>query len=551
MSSSGSSQTSSQLPLKLIPEFNAVRKTFGCIFHCRAFASLTLLGVSLIGLLITYFIIPANDNGTTSAIFIAFISVAFISLLLSIYLIWSDLLRPVLDIEHWSQQMRSGHLEYKMEVVNHGELSVLSEDLNDLGTMMNHLAKDTEDQLQQHTMHTEQKTQSLSILYDVAASINISSSLDDLLKRFLRTLTEVIHANAGAVRLLNKDDQMELVASIGFDDELIEKERLIPAESCICGKVDRCDELVYQNSMLPCEKKVGHPFFGENMGLIVVPLQYQGHTLGVYNLFVDKEIYESKNNDDYRELFTSIGRHLGMAIAKARLDEESTKVSIMQERNRLSFELHDSLAQTLTSIRYQVRVLDEILHQDDEASTWQQLERIENTVDEANTELRSLIAHFQAPIRNQAIIPAIQDIVKRFRTESDIHIFFQHTINEPIQLPDKKHLEVIRIIQESVNNIRKHSDANVARIMVRLTKSGRLHILVEDDGVGLKQSVEDIKPGEQIGLKSMRERASRLKADFTLESDPGEGTRLILEFDLEKEPQTKTSVKIESRFNLT
>ena len=118
-------------------------------------------------------------------------------------------------------------------------------------------------------------------------------------------------------------------------------------------------------------------------------------------------------------------------------------------------------------------------------------------------------------------------------------------------MPDKKHLEVIRIIQESVNNIRKHSDANVARIMVRLTKSGRLHILVEDDGVGLKQSVEDIKPGEQIGLKSMRERASRLKADFTLESDPGEGTRLILEFDLEKEPQTKTSVKIESRFNLT
>ena len=551
MSSSGSSQTSSQLPLKLIPEFNAVRKTFGCIFHCRAFASLTLLGVSLLGLLITYFIIPTNDNATASALFIAFVSVAFISLILSIYLIWSDLLRPVLDIEHWSQQMRSGHLDYKMEVTHHGELSVLSEDLNDLGTMMYHLAKDTEDQLQQHTKHTEQKTQSLSILYDVAASINISSSLDDLLKRFLRTLTEVIHANAGAVRLLNKDDQMELVASIGFDDELIEKERLIPAESCICGKVDRCDELVYQNSMLPCEKKVGHPFFGENMGLIVVPLQYQGHTLGVYNLFVDKEIYESKNNDDYRELFTSIGRHLGMAIAKARLDEESTKVSIMQERNRLSFELHDSLAQTLTSIRYQVRVLDEILHQDDEASTWQQLERIENTVDEANTELRSLIAHFQAPIRNQAIIPAIQDIVKRFRTESDIHIFFQHTINEPIQLPDKKHLEVIRIIQESVNNIRKHSDANVARIMVRLTKSGRLHILVEDDGVGLKQSVEDIKPGEQIGLKSMRERASRLKADFTLESDPGEGTRLILEFDLEKEPQTKTSVKIESRFNLT
>ena len=49
----------------------------------------------------------------------------------------------------------------------------------------------------------------------------------------------------------------------------------------------------------------------------------------------------------------------------------------------------------------------------------------------------------------------------------------------------------------------------------------------------------------------MKERASRLKADFTLESDPGEGTRLILEFDLQKVKQTQPSVKIESQFNLT
>ena len=549
--SSDQTEHSPQLAFKFFPELYSVRRTFGCIFQCRPFASLTLLAVSLIGLLLTTFIIPPSESEIGSVTFISLICVAFLSLILSIYLIWSDLLSPVLDIENWSQQMRSGHLDFKMEVFEYGELSRLSEDLNDLGTMMNHLAKDTEEQLQHHTKHTEQKTQSLSILYDVAASINISSSLDDLLKRFLRTLTEVIHAEAGAVRLLNKDEQMELVASIGFDDDLIEKERLIPTNSCICGNIERCDELIYQNSMKSCGKKVDHPFFGTEMGLIVVPLQYQGHTLGVYNLFVDKEVYENKNNDDYKELFTSIGRHLGMAIAKARLDEESTKVSIMQERNRLAFELHDSLAQTLTSLKYQVRVLDEIMHLDDEAVTWQQLERIENTVDEANTEVRSLIAHFQAPIRKQALIPAVQDIVKRFRTESDIHIFFQHTTNDPIKLPDKNHLEVIRIIQESVNNIRKHSSANVARIMIRLTNSGRLHILIEDDGVGLKLPTGRIKPGEQIGLKSMKERASRLKADFTLESEPGEGTRLILEFDLQKVKPTQPSVKIESQFNLT
>ncbi len=542
------SATGEQMAFRFMPEISSLQRALRCIFRCRAFGALSLLGLSLTILAISYWLFPQAPAPVYETLFL----VAVLSLLFAFYWIWTDLLKPVIDIEEWSQQMRSGHLDYKMKVARHGELSRLTSDLNDLGTMMHHLARDTEEQLQLYTAHTEQKTQSLSILYDVAASINISSSLEDLLKRFLKTLTEVIHADAGAVRLVNENGDLELVASIGFDDELIELEKLLPAESCVCGKVDQCDDLVYQDSMLPCGQTVHHPFFGHDLGLIVVPLQYQGSTLGVYNLFVRKDIYDSKNNSDYRELFTSIGRHLGMAIAKARLDEESTKLSIMQERNRLSYELHDSLAQTLTSIRFQVRVLDEILHQDDEATLWQQLERIENTVDEANTELRSLIAHFQAPIRKQALIPAVQEIVKRFRTESDIHIFFQHTIDQPLNLSDTYHLEVIRIITEALNNIRKHSEANVARIMIRKRSQGeRLQILIEDDGVGLRQAVEEARPGEQIGLNSMRERASRLKADFTLESDPGEGTRIILEFDLERARNPGPSVKIETGFNLT
>ncbi len=540
-----------QLSFRSSVDSNSLQQAIYCIMRCRAIVFLFLLGLCLAALFLSTLWLPSNEEATGSLLLNSLFILSFILLLTSLYCIWVDLLKPVLNIDEWTQQMRSGHLDYKMKIPGHGEISKLSGDLNDLGTMMYHLAKNTEDQLHHHTLHTQQKTQSLSILYDVAASINISNSLEDLLKRFLKTLTEVIHADAGAVRLLNERGEMELVASIGFDDDLIKQERILPAENCVCGKIDNCDDMVYQDNLLPCIQKVDHPFFGSELGLIVVPLQYQSHMLGVFNLFVQNEIYESKNNEDFRELFTSIGRHLGMAIAKAKLDEESTKLSIMQERNRLSYELHDSLAQTLASIRLQVRVLDEMMHQGDEAITWQQLERIENTVDEANTELRSLIAHFQAPIRKQALIPAVQDIVKRFQAESDIHIFFQHTVLEPVKLSDKHHLEVVRIIQEALNNIRKHSEANVARIMIRNRDRNRLQILIEDDGVGMQQSRDNAKPGEQIGLNSMKERASRIKAEFSLDSDPGEGTRIILEFDLLKAQTSQPSVKIQSRFNLT
>lgn len=550
-SSNQNVQDSLQLSFRFAPEINSLQRAVSCIIRCRAIGFLALLGLSLIGLFVAAFWLPPTSSNTGTLVFNFLIILSISLLIICLFLVWIDLLKPVLDIESWSQDMRSGNFDSKVKVPRHGEFSRVSEDLNDLGTMMSHLSRNTEEQLFQHIQHTEQKTRYLSILYDVAASINISSSLDDLLKRFLSTLTEVTHANAGAVRLLNEDKQMELVASIGFDDELIQKERLLPAESCVCGQMEDYNGLVYQDSVLPCENKLEYPFFGADIGLIAVPLQYRGNTLGVYNLFVKNDFFESRNNDDYKELFTSIGRHLGMAIAKARVDQESNKLSIIQERNRLAYELHDSLAQTLTSIRFQVRVLDEILHQDDEETTWQQMERIESTVDEANTELRSLIAHFQAPIRKQGLIPAVQDIVKRFRTESDIHIFFQHTLNEPLDLTDKYHLEVVRIIQEALNNIRKHSEANVARIMMRRINHDRLHILIEDDGIGLQHVTENANPGEQIGLDSMKQRASRLKADFILESEPGEGTRIILEFDLKKVQLGKASVKIETSFNLT
>lgn len=111
-----------------------------------------------------------------------------------------------------------------------------------------------------------------------------------------------------------------------------------------------------------------------------MPLQYRDRTLGVYNLFVYRDDYvDPKGIED---LLTSIGRHLGMAIDKARSDDAFNRFSIMEERTRIAHELHDSLAQTMASLRFQVRVLDETLRQGREPAVWHELEKIENNLDE-------------------------------------------------------------------------------------------------------------------------------------------------------------------------
>jgi len=540
--------TSFQLPLNFNIEMNDFQRITYCLFNCRLVTHLFIIFLIFFALFITLVFSAAQLNDHIVLIASSLFFIAFIVLLLTSKLIWNSYIRPIHELETWAQKLRGGDLEYKMPIPQQGELTQVSDDLNDLGTMLHHLAKDTDKQLREHTQYTVQKTQSLTILYDIAASINTSNDLSDLLKRFLNTLTQILSAQAGAVRLLNSKNQMELVASLGFDDDLIEKEKLLPADSCACGLSDSSDTVFFQEDLLPCGKRVGHKFFNKNIGLLVVPLKYKNKTLGVYNLFIDSGLDLQSN--DYIELFTSIGNHLGMAIAKARLDEESNNLSIMQERNRISYELHDSLAQTLASIRFQVRVLDEILHSNDEASTWQQLEKIESTVDEANFELRGLIAHFQAPIRKQALVPAIQDLVKRFRAETDIHIFFQYTMKEPLNLDDERHLEVTRIVQEALTNLRKHSQADVARIMMQIKDGNRLHILIEDDGIGIPETIEQSSPGSQIGLTSMKDRAKRLNATLTFESEEEEGTKIKLVVNLES-PKPKQSVNIDTNFQLT
>lgn len=282
-----------------------------------------------------------------------------------------------------------------------------------------------------------------------------------------------------------------------------------------------------------CEKIAGRSFFErQDIALISIPMRYRGNIVGVINLFLGKDKIE--RIESMKPLLTSIGHHLSTAIERSRSDEETHKHLISEERTRIAHELHDSLAQSLASIRYQVRVLDETLHQGDESTTWQQLERIENSLDESNTELRELIANFRAPVSGRGLIGAIEQVVSQFRKETDIKTYLQKEWSVD-HLPKETEIQILRIIQEALWNIRKHSQAKAVRIMLRHRYDNEYHILIEDDGIGFRRTSHG-SPGEHVGLTIMSERASRIGGKLRVESEPGEGTRVVLKFT---EPKTQ------------
>lgn len=487
--------------------------------------------VRLAGLLLILFLLGLVVFAMKSASFTAGIRAPLTVLLLLggtllaysvLSLVQHNLLDPLSHIRSWASDLRQGKYTDPIPTPSYGSFAELTDDLNSLGKKLQALRTTRVDGI---AGDENSQKRSLQILYEVVSSINTAHGLDDLMNRFLFTLKRITKAQAAAIWVIQQPNLVELAASSGIDESLTQRDRP-EIRRCLYERALTEGKIWVERNLDKCEKIAGRRFFdNRGIGLVAIPMRYQGRIIGIINLFLETGLIEQL--DSMKPLLTSIGHHLSVAIERARSDEQTHQHLINDERTRIAHELHDSLAQNLASLRYQVRVLDETLHQGDESTTWQQLERIENSLDEANAELRELIANFRAPVSNRGLVGAIEQTVNHFRSETRIKTFLQ---KEWVggQLAKDVETQILRIIQEALWNIRKHSRAKAVRIMLRHREHEKYHILIEDDGVGFDGRVYG-SPGEHVGLSIMRERAQRIGGRLRVESEPGEGTRVVLE----------------------
>ncbi len=492
------------------------------------------LSVSILVLLLLNLIcvlVPDSSLAISLQRHIAWIhGIEIVLLLLLFWHIWRELLQPLLRLCDWADLMRGVNLDAQVELRTDSDFSELASDINMLSNMIKNLSRDTEIQLQKHTDHISRESRSLVILYDVASSINLSHDLSELFEKSLDSLCINLNASAGIIRQFQGQKQKGIVASFGNINHtfLASADHFLSVQYPFEG-IDL--EHIYRIDTLDYETVFGTDKENRQRKILVLSilLQYRGNVLGAIHLFFAEQ--SSVELGAYSELLLSIGQHLGSAAEKFRLIEEENELLIMQERTRLSHELHDSLAQTIASLRIQIRVIDETFHSNDEKSIWHQMERIEYTVDQANTQLRELIAHFRLPINEQGLIPSIEEAVRRTRDEMGIPVYIQNEWPEQALTPEVE-LNVLRIVQECLVNVRKHSQAVVVRVL--LSYRNHTHfVLIEDDGIGFDESSIVSEGGLHLGLNILRDRAREIGADIEIESEPGDGTRINLQFKVE------------------
>jgi two-component system nitrate/nitrite sensor histidine kinase NarX len=325
---------------------------------------------------------------------------------------------------------------------------------------------------------------------------------------------------------------------------------MAPVDLCLCGSVLTPGDILCDQDARYCSRIYGRRMFrSDEIEVVTVPLEHRDELLGVYSIFVDRPGVSSR--EDIMDLLFTVGHHLGVAIAKHRSDAEARRLTIVEERNALAHELHDSLAQTLASLRFQVRMLHDALGDAPipEAAR-RDLARVRNGLDEAHTELRELLTSFRAPLDRKGLASALEALTLRFGRETEIHCLFQNDCRH-LDLSATQELQVLRIVQECLANIRKHARAHTVRVLLTRESGGSpngpardaLVVLVEDDGVGFCIPVGGDRAGEHIGLSIMEERARRIGAELRIESEPGEGTRveLLLETGRRAERQDRVA----------
>jgi two-component system nitrate/nitrite sensor histidine kinase NarX len=270
-------------------------------------------------------------------------------------------------------------------------------------------------------------------------------------------------------------------------------------------------------------------FDSDALEVVTVPLKHHDELLGAYSIFVDRPGIGSR--EDILDLLSTIGQHIGVAVAKYRSDNEARRLSIVEERASLAHELHDSLAQTLASLRLQVRMLADALGDSAvPAEARADLSRIRNGIDEAHGELRELMSSFRAPMDRGGLVPTLEDLTRRFGQQTGVHCVFQMNCR-PFEVSAVEEMQLVRIVQETLTNVRKHAKAQTVRVLLTRERTGEYVLLVEDDGVGFGTPPSGGRPGEHIGLSILQERARRIGARIDIDSEPGEGTRVELVFE--------------------
>ncbi len=353
------------------------------------------------------------------------------------------------------------------------------------------------------------------------------------LRRVANVLLESPEGKNGSVLGLIADEARTIVNGMGSALMLLEGDSL----HCVCySGSPRCpmdfypvDNSFYGNVFKRAETTIVRDAqseipeaerSNEIRTLIIVPL-LEGHKKLGLLMVSNKSGGFDRADKRIMEMFAA---QAVLALRNSRMFEQSEKLVVQGERQRLARELHDSVTQALYAITFCSDAAVRSLESGKDKAAIEQLKALQGMAQQGMRDMRSLIFDLHPPeMESEGLVGAIQARLNSVEIRSGLEadLFVE---GDERRLPLRVEEELFRIAIEALNNSTKHSKAESVTVQVDFAE-GETILQIIDDGQGFDPAA---LPTGGMGLRGIRERSERINADLKINSEPGKGTVLTV-----------------------
>ena len=333
----------------------------------------------------------------------------------------------------------------------------------------------------------------------------------------------LIGATGSAIMLLTDQAWLEVKHRLGRPLTAVER---LPVDGTLAGEVVRTGSPLRLNDPTLFAQAQVYQWPSDLTALLALPLHVNGGIIGVLDV-VNKA--GGFTDEDVR-VMSVFANQAAMAIEHARLQAQAEQLAVLEERQRLARELHDSVTQSLYSTTLYANAAALALAGGKSEVAADYLAELQETAREGMRDMRLLIFQLHPPVLEaEGLVAALQARLAAVEDRAGLQTQFR--VEDERRLPIAIEEELYWIAQEALNNVRKHAAAQHVTVHLHFTAT-TVRLDVVDDGVGFDLQAVRAEGRGSGGLRSIAERTARLGGQRTYESGPGMGTRLTVEVTL-------------------
>ena len=348
--------------------------------------------------------------------------------------------------------------------------------------------------------------------------------LDRVLQLIVDSVRELVGTKYAALGIVDASGHIERFITSGISTELRAQIGPLPEGHGLLGTIIRDGVTLRIPDIAKHPDSFGFPPNHPPMhSLLGLPIRVGGATVG--DFYLTEKLGAAEFSDDDEELVEMFALHAGLAIQNARLHQDLQELAVVDERLRISRDLHDGVIQSIYAVSLSLEDVPELM----EASVPEAIDRVDRAIDRLHLtigDIRTFIVGL-GPEAGAGLGLTLETLAREIfagsATQLSIDLSGAATLDARLT-PEASH-ELVQVAREALSNVARHSGAGRAKLAL-LVEGNTAELRVEDNGAGFD-------PGQRFGtghfgLANLRGRAAAVGGTLTIESRAGEGTRIIV-----------------------